>query len=289
MLYDLLDDATERLKNSGISSARLDAEMLLADACGVSRSELFLKRDIPFTEENKKYFDRLLTRREQREPLAHIRGQQEFWSLRVNVSSSVMIPRPETEHVVEETLKRIEDRAATLSCLDLCTGSGCIVAALATELPNATFVATDISRDALNVAKENLRFACERVTLVQSNLFSVEGDPLLRMTPNFNIITANPPYIGTKERGLLPPEVERFEPQTALYAGPEGLDVIERILDGAPAFLVPGGWLVMEIGETQAKKICRHACQDDTWWTLDVIRDLAGKERVIALQKNIHG
>ncbi|MBI4126003.1 MAG: peptide chain release factor N(5)-glutamine methyltransferase [Deltaproteobacteria bacterium] len=259
----LLHDAEVKFKEAGIETARLDARVLW--------------------EHDPAAFEQSVARRLQHEPIAYITGVKEFWSIPIKVTPAVLIPRPETETVVEEVLRHISrggSRTAptknTSKILDLCTGSGCIVAALATELPHATFVATDISREALDVAKENLGFARDRVTLLQGNLF----EPI---TNQFDIITANPPYIPDNQWPMLAPDITQYEPKQALMAGPRGLDFITRIIEDAPHFLNRGGWLVMEIGDGQASETMEIAKRVGKYGAITLTKDLAGIERVIAL------
>ncbi|MDZ4224810.1 MAG: peptide chain release factor N(5)-glutamine methyltransferase, partial [bacterium] len=170
---------------------------------------------------------------------------KEFWSLNIKVTPAVLIPRPETEALVEKALEKLVHSPLSIvpgpTILDLCTGSGCIAAALATELPEAQITVADISNEALDVARQNLEFAKDRVTFIQSDLFEkIEG--------RFDLIVSNPPYIPSSQMKQLSPEILRYEPCLALDGGPDGLDFIAKIKQTAPQFLNPKGWLVVEAG-----------------------------------------
>lgn len=235
--------ATEELKRAGCETPELDAEVLLAHALGCERFEIY-------TNTNKcqaltvilPLFQSYIERRKHREPVAIIIGYKGFWSLKLKVTPDVLVPRPETEKVVETALKMLQIEPGT-NChlLDLCTGSGAIAAALANELPHAQFVVTDISPKALAVAKENLQFAEGRITFLQSDLFE-------NVTGLFDLIVSNPPYIPSAEIAALMPEVRDFEPRLALDGGADGLDFVRRIRHDFSGYLKPSGCLVLENG-----------------------------------------
>lgn len=237
--------AAEELKEAGCDMPELDTEVLLAHALGCERFEIYTNKcRTPFSVSAElKTFQKLVERRKRREPVAYIIGHKEFWSLKLKVTSDVLAPRPETEKVVETALTFLSEKKVsdTFWILDLCTGSGCIAAALASELPHAQFVVTDISEKALAVAKENLKFAEGRITFLPSNLFeNVRG--------KFDLIVSNPPYIPSAELPHLMPEVCDFEPRLALDGGADGLDFVRQIRHDFSEHLKPGGCCILENG-----------------------------------------
>lgn len=270
-----------KLVAAGVESSRLDAELLLGHLLKKKRVDLYLDRGNLLTEELFASYEALIARRAGRCPFAYITGIREFWSLPIAVTPDVLIPRPETETLVEEALKLIPDRAAPISILDLCTGSGCIAAALATELPNAHFTAADISPKALKVAERNLAFAASRTTLLAGDLFT----PLHGASP-FDLIVSNPPYGSRGERDQLAPEILQHEPLSAIFGGESGLDFIWRIMEDAPRFLRPGAWLLIEVGAGQSAACCTQATGLDAYDTVKTAQDLAGIDRVVMLRRS---
>ncbi|MFH0799589.1 MAG: peptide chain release factor N(5)-glutamine methyltransferase [Pseudomonadota bacterium] len=297
---DLINSAEQRLSEADVESARLDAEVLLAHTLGVQRVDLYTgRREEPAAEAVGRFQD-CVRRRAEGCPVAYITGIKEFWSIPIRVTQEVLIPRPETELIVERSLSIFT--SDELKILDLCTGSGCVAAALAKELPGARFVVTDISQAALEMARVNLAFAPGRVEFCQGDLFSPllckegQGEVDPRSTPPrpspykgegpvFDLITANPPYIPTGHRDMLCREITEHEPDIALYGGKSGLDFMARIIEDAAAFLKPGGWLVMEMGLGQADKLKAMADECGGYSDAVISKDLAGIERVISLKK----
>lgn len=267
----LLGGAAPRLAAAGIDSARLDAELLLAHALGIDRTRLFarLREAVPAIAADA--FAALLERRLRREPLAYLTGEQEFWSLRFAVTPAVLIPRPETELLVE-LAQRL--RPAPRRVLDVGTGSGCIAVALARELPGAQLTAVDLSADALAVARRNAAAhgVAPRIEFAAGDVYT--GLPEAAV---FDLIVSNPPYLAPGDAAS--PEID-FEPRTALYAGDDGLDVVRRLLAGTGARLRPGGHILIEIGLGQADAALALAAaaglRDAT-----VAPDLAGIARVL--------
>lgn len=230
----------KQLAQAGCDQPQLDAEVLLGHVLKCDRHELYLSDKTGKVDDSlDKKFETLLKRRKNREPVSQILGYKEFWSLTLKVTRDVLAPRPETEGLVEKALEYC--RAKNPRILDLCTGSGCIAAALATELPQAAFVASDICENALKVARENLDFARDRVVFLQSDLFQKVRGP-------FDLIVSNPPYLPTSLFESAMPEVSRWEPRLAHDGGKTGLDFVTRILQSAPQFLNEGGLLLMETG-----------------------------------------
>jgi release factor glutamine methyltransferase len=266
---DLLASASRRL---GGADARLDAELLLAHALGVSRARLYAwPEDEPDTVQ-RAAFERLVEAREQGEPIAYLTGRREFWSLELRVTPHVLIPRHETELLVELALERIpRDRAFRIA--DLGTGSGAIALALARERPLARVTATDASATALDVARGNAeRLGVGNVGFAAGDWYAALGDA------RFDLIVSNPPYVAADDAHLAQGDL-RFEPASALASGADGLDAIRHIVAGAPAHLADGGALLLEHGFDQSVRV--RALLDAAGF-VDVrsVRDAAGHERV---------
>lgn len=309
-LQEIISYATSTLEKAGIDTPRLDAEVLLANVLRIKRVDLILKRDKAITEEQHTRFNEFIDERVQRRPVSQIVGMREFWSLPITVNEHVLTPRPETEGIVEFSLGHFP-RDARLDVLDLCTGSGCISAALATEFPNARITATDISPKALDIARENLAFAADRVEIVQGDLFtpichceksakcgrrsnldlkneiaaSAFRPPRDDKLPLFDLIVSNPPYIADDDCCTLPPEVRDYEPWKALAAGRDGLAILRKISQYAPRYINSGGWLVVEFGMGQAHAVSDMFIDTESFSNILINRDLAGIERVMGAQK----
>ncbi len=273
-LGSVLSWATEDFQKRGMERPRLEAEVMLAHVLGLKRLDLYLSYDKPLDAVELAKYKEAIIRRRSGAPASYITGVREFWSLTMRVDERVLIPRPETELLVEAALHRAPSGGRLL---DLCTGSGCVAAALASERSDLTIDATDISEDALLVARENLDALglASRVTLAAGDLFSpvVDGN-------RYHVITANPPYVRTEEIEALTEEV-RNEPVRALDGGEDGLDVVRRIIEQAPRFLEPEGWLLLEVDPRQVA----HLSDDVGPRFFDspavVLRDLGGQDRVV--------
>jgi len=283
-VIDAINSAQRKLADAGIESARLDAEVLLAHYMNTERGELYLRRDDPVGEGIMRSLQCAAEWRSRGCPIAYITGTKEFWSIPIEVNESVLVPRPDTETLVEEALKLADKANGPMRILDLCTGSGCIAAALAKELPQAELVATDLSEDALEVAERNLAFAEGRVKFIRSDLFAE-----MEERPGFDFIVSNPPYIREDEFAKLSREIVDFEPRRALAAGESGLDFVSRIIEDGHRFLTPGGWLLLEIGEGQTEGSISLATQAGGYDTIRTAKDLAGTERVLMLRRKILG
>ena len=248
----LLAEGARRLAEAGLPTARQDAEWLLASVLGVERLALYLEPEQSVVEAGSSRFRALLARRAGHEPLQHLLGYEDFRGLRLRVTPDVLIPRPETEGLVAWALELLAappaDRPLLLA--DIGAGSGAIACALATTCPDARVLATELSPAALAVAEANVRALglAGRVRLLAGDLL----EPLVAERGRLDMIVANAPYLPTGILASLPREVVAFEPRQALDGGPDGMDVIRRLLAAAPAALRPGGWLVLEIGEEQA-------------------------------------
>ena len=273
-LDDLLSLAADQLRDAGIEDAVLDARLLYEHCSGLGRTAILLQGGDGVDETTKAAFLALVNQRAQRQPLQYLTGSQAFWSFELQVTPAVLIPRPETEFLVEQALATCSSHRVNLA-LDLCTGSGAIALVLAKEL-GCRVVASDLSEAALLVAKHNARQQGfeEQIAFVRSDLFA-------GVQAQFDLIVTNPPYIVEGEIDTLQPEVARAEPRLALSGGVDGLDCIRRIIDAAPAYLRPGGWLFMEIGadQQQAVRALLHGASN-SFAQIDILLDYAGRPRV---------
>ncbi len=284
-VQQLLKSAAVTLADSGVESSALEAELLLRDCLGKTRSELYLSFDQQVDESIKKKYHYLLDRRCRREPLQYILGSCEFWSLDFIVTPDVLIPRPETEFLLEHVLS-VSGREAERSpqkILDLCTGSGIIAVVLAREFCRASILAVDSSPKALAVAAENIklhRFE-HRINLLCSDLFSG-----LSRNSMFDIIVCNPPYVKLYDISGLEPEVRDWEPRLALSGGVSGMDIIGKICTQAPDHLHPGGWLFVEIGADLEETVLGVFRSSGRYDEVRVVKDWAGNPRVVQAQFN---
>lgn len=259
--------------SAAAENASLEAEILLAHTISASRSFLFAHAADQLTEQQLQQFNHYLTRRGQGEPIAYITGSKEFWSLNLNVSPDTLIPRPETEFLVEEALRLFEYKTQSIKVADLGTGSGAIALAIASERPTWEIFATDISAKALRIASKNAH------ELGINNISFCEGSWCTALPcSNFDMVISNPPYIALNEwedyaAGLA------YEPITALVSGEDGLDAIREISQEAKAYLKPGGYLLIEHGFLQGPSVCKIFAQDG-YERIRTIQDLAEHERV---------
>jgi release factor glutamine methyltransferase len=258
------------------ADAALDAEVLAREVLGWDRTRLVTHGGDPATPDFIERFDRAVERRLKREPVAFITGHREFWGLDFLVTPATLIPRPETELIVEEALSIVpSEHPATL--LDIGTGSGCLAVSLARERPAARVVATDLSLEALLVARRNaiLHGVSERVRFVRTDLMNA-------LSVAADVIVSNPPYVPEDSAGGLPPDVVRYEPPTALFGGPDGLAVIRRLLADASLHLAPGGRFIVEFGFGQEHSV-RELARRSGWTVVRVVNDLQGIARTIVL------
>jgi release factor glutamine methyltransferase len=271
---DALTRAAQTLAPSS-PSARLDAELLVMHVCGLSRTELLTRDRQPLTTEQEVALGELLARRRQGEPIAYLTGRREFWSLDLAVSPATLVPRPETELLVERALARIPPDAAW-SVADLGTGSGAIALAIARERPRCRVVATDNSSAALAIARAN----AARLNLAVDFRLGDWLAPLAGET--YDLLVSNPPYVASGDPHLA---VLRHEPVSALAAGPDGLDAIRAIVSAARAALKPGGWLLLEHGYDQATAVGALLRQHG-YKNIGRYPDLAGQDRVSEGQRS---
>lgn len=286
-LMELVRQAAEFLGKKGIKTPRLDAELLLAHALGCRRIDLYLRFDELLTEKEVDAFRELLRRRAKREPLAYITGLKEFWSIPLRVDPRVLIPRPETETLVEAALEELKKAPSLgegrLKAAEIGTGSGAVVIALAKEMgKTVTWKATDISGEALEVARSNARLFD-----LENTIEFLEGDGIEALLGHgiFNLIVSNPPYVPTREIDTLEPEVRLYEPRVALDGGPDGTRVIAKLLKEAHFLLASGGVLLMEVAPQLKGKVEDMVSGMREWAQWGWKEDLAGRPRVVWLRK----
>ncbi len=257
--------------------SRSDAILLLRHVLGIPHAEMYAYRERPMTALQTEAFNAHLQQRLRGVPIQYITGEQEFFGLPFRVTPDVLIPRPETEHLVEAAIARLKG-LPDARIVDVGTGSGAIAVALAHSLLTAEIVALDISPAALAVASENAKQngVVARIRFVESDLLGAVADE------RFDAIVSNPPYVAFSERSTLPVEVREYEPARALFAGPTGLEMYRRLIPDARALLVPGGWLLMEIGHGQQDAVA-HMLQG--WDAVEFVPDLQGIPRVAIARK----
>lgn len=278
--------ARETLASADIPEPQADAQVLMAQVLGVDRLSLFLDVDRVLSRGARERFGDLVRERRERNPLQYILGEQEFWSLPFKVSPDVLIPRPETEILLETVLCTIKDQGSLsdgLSILDLCTGSGVLAVVLAKEIPGADIHALDLSERALAVAEENARRhgVLKAVTFRQGDLF----EPLRGKGVFFDLIVSNPPYVETAALEGLPAEIRCYEPRLALDGGPDGLDIVRKIIAGSAAYLRRRGWLFLEIGDGQGKEVLKEFEKNQAFGYVSSVPDYCGIERVVRAQR----
>jgi len=273
----LLAEGTRRLMLAGLDCARQDALRLLAQALGIDRLAVYVEPRRSVDARAVATFKALVDRRAAHEPVQQILGYEEFRGLRIAVTRDVLIPRPETEGLVERALELLTDRPGALVA-DIGTGSGVIACALAVSRPDLEVLAVDQSLGALAVASDNVRALTltSRVRLLAGDLFG----PLASLAGSLDMVVANPPYLPSGIIAGLPAEVERFEPRLALDGGPDGMRVLRRIITEAPRYLRPGAWLLMEIGEEQAGPLASLMAAEG-FSRIGARRDLRDVERYI--------
>ena len=269
--------AADDFRARGVESPRLDAELLLGRALGATRIQMIVDAKRPLRGEDLGRFRDLVKRRRAREPIAYILGEREFHGRAFLVDPRVLIPRPDTETLVDVALERTRGRSMSMRALDLCTGSGCVAITIARERPTSLVFATDVSDDALAVARGNaLRLGAYNVALRSGDLFGA-----VDASRRFDLVTANPPYVPAGEIASLQPEIRDHEPLLALAGGDDGLSLVRRIVAEAPAHLTDGGVLALEIGYGEAAatvEVLRAAGLVD----VTVRRDYARIERVVS-------
>lgn len=280
----LLSWTSDYLKRHGSPSPKLDAEVLLAHVLECPRIGLYIRFAEEVSEPQREAFKTLIRRRAQGEPVAYLVGHKEFYSLTFEVTRDVLIPRPETETLVDAVLDVVrarQDANRSWRILDVGTGCGILAVCLAKFLPQAQVTAVDVSSAALQVAMRNaqLHSVHDRVVYCQSDL--VAG---LESTARFDIVVSNPPYVSESEYEQLPAEIRQFEPYVALVAGPTGTEIIQRLLLEVPKVIVPGGWLMIEISPLIADRVRSLIEHSSTWQLNRMVPDLAGHVRVAVVE-----
>jgi release factor glutamine methyltransferase len=295
----LLKRGIAQLREADTPSFTLAAELLLLHVLGRNRTWLYAHPEEIIADADAQRFFELIARRATGEPTQYLTGKQEFWGLELEITQDVLIPRPETEHVIEVALDHLALRelragrprkstGAGLQIADIGTGSGCIAIALAKELTAANFVATDISPAALAIAKRNAtrHAVADRIHFIECNLLEALDSPLAtRHLPlSFDLIASNPPYIGRRESPSLPREVRDHEPRSALFGGEEGYELYADLIAQAAQHLKPGGLLVLELGHNSLPAV-QPLLDARNWTNVGVTNDLAGIPRVLAAER----
>ena len=279
-ILDLVKWTAAYFKSRQIDSPRLTAELLLSHVLGVKRIDLYVRFDQPLAPAELAVFKQLIKRRVNREPLAYILGHKDFWDLSFTVDANVLIPRPETEFLVEAALERIpqEVGARPMKILELGTGSGAVIISIAAKRPAHLFYASDTDCCALAVAREN---AVRNWVAGHIRFFAANWLAAVSQGPVFDLIVSNPPYIPFAEISHLAPEICRHEPETALDGGPDGLSAIRHIIESAPFHMRPGGTLLLEIGNAHRKRVEKLLEIRSGVDFIRSIKDYAGWDRVV--------
>ena len=277
-IIELINETTGYFKKKGIESARLEAELLLANCLGIERIQLYIAFERPVSEEQLSRFRETVRRRAAGEPAAYLTGYREFWSLKIRVQKGVLIPRPETELLVEEALKLLKPRDQEMAIIELGTGSGAISVALAKEIKNSVIYASDISASALAVARSNIEEhgLQERIRLVCG-----DGLAPFRQRALFDLIISNPPYICRREIGALAPEIKEHEPLQALDGGDDGLAFYRQWIPQMFSLLRSGGCVIFEIGAEQAAAVSQLFRGTEEFADITIKKDYAGHCRAV--------
>ncbi len=279
-IRELLSEGTELLRKTGLNNPARDSELLLCFAIESGKLGLYTNPDRTVTPDKKNLFLDYLTRRAAFEPISYITGKKEFMDSVFLVNRSVLIPRPETEHLVEQAAALAKQIIAP-KLLDLGTGSGCIAVCLKKSVPDAEITAVDISEAALITARKNTKAnGTAGIRFLRSDLFDALGPD-----ESFDLIISNPPYVTNEEYASLLPETRLFEPENALRGGSDGLDFYRKILFEAPSRLLPGGKILFEVGYRQAGQVSDMIESTGKFGGIKVVRDLAYIERVVIARK----
>jgi len=277
----LLNWVTDYLKEKGIESARLSAELLLSEVLNLKRIELYTNFDRVIEKEQLTQLRELVKRAAANEPIAYLIGKTEFYSLEFIITPDCLIPRPETELLVERAIEFLRPRQGKQLVCDLCTGSGCIAVAIAKNFPRVDITATDISDAALKVAKQNIEKhnVADKIKLIQGDLF----EPLIAQLDKtkFDLIVCNPPYVTASEYQNLQKNVKDYEPKSALLAGADGLDIYRRICDSVDKFLKPDAALMMEIGYAQGQAVRELIEKTNIFRGISIEKDCHDNDRVV--------
>lgn len=276
---DVLHDAVRRLAPVVLDEARLEAELLLCHVLGIDRTRLLAALAIGLSSDEVASFSALLERRLSREPLSYITGWCEFYGIEIACSREALIPRPETEMLVDFVLGEVAARGSALRVIDIGTGSGAISVAIVVNLRELRIRAVDASAEALRLATANAarHGVAGRIEFAQ--------DDLLHRSGEFDVIVANLPYVSEDQWPVLEPEIREYEPRSALVGGPRGTEVIERLLDEAPSHLADTGSMAIEIGDLQGAAVSSYARTRFRGAQVDVLKDLAGLDRVVVVRR----
>ena len=284
-IQKLLNWITEHFTSKGIDSPRLSAELLLSGILKMKRIELYMQFDKLVAEEQLDKLHDLVKRAGQSEPIAYLTGKTEFYSLELEVSRDCLIPRPETELLVQRAIEFLRTRSGSQFVCDLCTGSGCIAVAIARNYPQAHIIATDICDAALNIAARNVEKhqLKERIKLLCGDLF----DPIMPQldTNKFDLIVCNPPYVSTAEFEKLGKNIKDYEPKVALFAGADGLDIYRRIIKRVDVFLKPDAALMLEIGYSQGPAVRELLEQTGCFSKITIEKDFHNNDRIVVAKK----
>ncbi len=281
----MLSWISQYLKDRGIESPRLHAEMLLSHVLGLKRIELYTHHDTEVAKSDLEKLHALVKRAGLNEPVAYLVGKTEFYSIEIEVSKDCLIPRPETELLVQRAIEFLRTRDGIQSVCDLCTGSGCIAVAIAKNFPKADIIATDISDQALKIANRNVEKynLQERIKLLSGDLF----DPVIPQldTGKFDLIISNPPYVSEIEYEKLDKNVKEYEPRIALFAGEDGLDIYKRIIEKADKYLKPKAALLFEIGYSQGSSVRSLLEKTQCFSDITIEKDFNDNDRIVKAVK----
>ena len=284
-IQKLLNWVTEYLTSKGIDLPRLSAELLLSHVLGLKRIELYTQFDRPVTQQQLDKLHNLVERAGQKEPIPYLVGKTEFYSLELNVTADCMIPRPETELLVERAIEFLRTRTGKQFVCDLCTGSGCIAVAIARNYPDCQIIATDISDAALSVAAKNIEKhrLKERIRLLCGDLF----DPIVPQldVEKFDLIVCNPPYVSAAEFEKLGKNVKDYEPKLSLFAGDDGLDIYRRIIERVGTFLKSDAAIMLEIGYNQGQAVKQLLEQASCFGEITIEKDFNNNDRIAIAKK----
>lgn len=277
-ISEILQSATKTLQQSGIAEPRREANSLLAFALNKNKTFLIAHPEYELNDSEEKHFQQLIVRRANREPFQHITGKQEFYGLDFEVNSDVLIPRPETELIVENAIEILQKIEKPRFC-EVGTGSGCISISILHNASKATAIGLDVSEKALKITRRNAEKheVLARLQLKISDVFAVLADE------KFSLIVSNPPYVPSEDISGLQAEVRDFEPIIALTDGKDGLSIVENIVENSPKFLYSKGFLLMEIGFSQAEKV-RQMFSAEIWQAAEILPDLQGIPRMVKAQ-----
>ena len=287
-IIEILKMSTEYLEKKGIENPRLNVELLLGHVLKLSRVQLYLNFEKPLAPSELDQFREFLKRRAGHEPIQYILGEVEFYSLKLKVNRSTLIPRPETEILVDtviEQYKKNFDQQKTVEILDIGTGSGNIAIALAKNINDAHIAAIDIQKEALDIARQNADFhqVCQKINFIKQDIFAENTE----LASKYHIIVSNPPYISRAEFEHLPLEVKNYEPYIALDGGEGGLTFHRRLVELSKKLLLPYGFVAIEIGAFQSDNVYQVFFNSDSFQEIEIINDLNGLSRVLLAKKMI--